>query len=540
MQLRDYQQRCHDSILEQWRRCQSTLAVLATGLGKTVIFAHIIKSLQPKRALVLAHRSELIWQAVDKIRKATGLECEVEMADYSARTNLFHRTPVVVATVQTMNSRARMTRFRPQDFGVLIVDEVHHATSASYRKIIDYFSTNPELKILGVTATPDRADEESLGQIFKSTAFEYDILNGVQNGWLVDVTQQFFAVKSLDFSHVRTTAGDLNGKDLNAIMEQEENIQGIIQPSLEVIHGLPPRSLSEHPVEEWGQILGNRGSRRTIVFTASVLQAEASCNILNRAKPGIAEWVCGTTPRDKREMILARFASGETPVVCNCGVLTEGFDNPAVEIIVMARPTKSRALYAQMVGRSTRPLPGIVDNLPTVKERLQGISASQKPYCRIIDFVGNSGRHKLITAYDILGGKVSEALRERAIAKCKENGQAKFVCKHLTNEQVAEEKERIERANRLRAMAEDRKRRLIAKVNFHHHNVDPFGKERGPVQDRFNSWRAKRPPSEKMIKLLRRKGHANPEQYDFRQAMAIIDKIAEKEGWKKERTTNGQ
>src|SRR5215813_12632438 len=251
MQLRDYQQLAHDSILEQWKTHQSTLAVLATGLGKTIIFAHVIKSMQPKRALVLAHRAELIWQAVDKIRRAAGLECEVEMADYSANTNLFHRTPVVVATVQTMNSRTRMTRFKPHDFGVVIIDEAHHSTTDTYRKIIDYFSANPDIKILGVTATPDRADEEALGQVFKSVAFEYDILTGVQNGWLVDVTQQFFVVKSLDFSHVRTTAGDLNGRDLNAVMEAEENIQGIIHPSLEVIHGLEPGTLSPISVDDW-------------------------------------------------------------------------------------------------------------------------------------------------------------------------------------------------------------------------------------------------------------------------------------------------
>lgn len=531
MQLRDYQQECHDSILNHWREHQSTLAVLATGLGKTIIFSHVIKSMQPKRALVLAHRAELIWQAVDKIHKCTGLQCEVEMADYAARTNLFHRTPVVVGTVQTMNSRTRMTRFKPQDFGVLIIDEAHHSTTGTYRKIIDYFSTNPDIKILGVTATPDRADEEALGQVFKSVAFEYDILRGVENGWLVDITQQFFEVKGLDFSHVRTTAGDLNGRDLNAIMETEENIQGVIQPSLEVIHGLAPKTLSPIAVDDWRNVLAGQ-ARRTIIFTASVLQAETCCNILNRAKPGLAEWVCGTTPRDQRENILARFSSGETAVVCNCGVLTEGFDNPAVEIIVMARPTKSRALYAQMVGRSTRSLPGLVDDLTTAPERKAAITASAKPFCRIIDFVGNSGKHKLITAYDILGGKVSERIRERAIKACKENGQGKFVCRHLSNEEVKEAKEKAMRAEAARRAEEERKKRFIAKVNFNLQNVNPFARDRGPVADFHNVWNGHRPVSEKMRRVLAKRGY-NPDNFTHQQAIIIIKKIAEKEGWAK-------
>src|SRR5207245_6000940 len=152
-------------------------------------------------------------------------------------------------------------------------------------------------------------------------------------------------------------AGDLNGSDLAMVMEAEQNIQGVCHPTLEVLYGLDPHSLDAIPVPEWGTFLGNAGRipRRTIVFTASVAQAEACCNILNRAVSGLAEWVCGKTNKDLRRATLQRFASGQTPVVVNCGVLTEGFDNPAVEVIIMARPTKSRSLYCQMIGRSTRP-----------------------------------------------------------------------------------------------------------------------------------------------------------------------------------------
>lgn len=534
MQLRDYQQACHDSILEKWRTHQSTLAVLATGLGKTIIFAHIIKSMQPKRALVLAHRAELIWQAVEKIRLATGLVCDVEMADYSSHSGLFTRSPVIVGTVQTLNSRARITKFRPNDFGVVIIDEAHHSTSPTYRRIIEHFKQNPDIRILGVTATPDRADNEALGQVFEETAFDYDILQGVDNGWLVDVSQFFFPIESLDFSHVRTTAGDLNGADLARVMEAEENIQGIIQPTLEVMHELPRHSLTPIAVGDWRTFLAGHPSGRTIVFTASVVQAETCCDILNRAVPGIAEWVCGDTNKEERKEILKRFAGGKTRIVCNCGVLTEGFDNPGVEIIVMARPTKSRSLYAQMVGRSTRPLPNVVDPWATKEERKKAISDSPKKFCRIVDFVGNSGRHRLMTSYDILAGKISPEIIDRAIKACQKNEKGKFVCKHLTNEEEAARKEKERRADSNRKSEEERKARLIAKVQYGIREVNPFGRDKGPVQQHHLDWQGERVPTEKMRRILSSRNY-NPDRYNFKQALAIIGKIAEKEGWNKKK-----
>lgn len=514
---RDYQVQCHDRIIEKWRTHTSTLAVMATGLGKTPTFGKVIKTMQPKRALVLAHRAELIYQARDKIQEATGLPCGIEMADKSVSADLFHRNPVVIATVQTMISgseKKRMTKFKPHDFGVIVVDECHHSTSESYRSIIKYYKTNPEIKIVGVTATPDRADEEALGQVFESVAFEYGILDGIENGWLVDITQQFCSVKSIDLSHVRTTAGDLNGAELNEVMEAEENIQGICHPSLEVLYGLAPHTLSGIAVPDWTQfILGlGRKPRRAIIFTASVKQAEACCNILNRSVPGLAEWVCGETNRDARQNTLHRFSTGDTAVVVNCGVLTEGFDNPAVEVILMARPTKSRSLYAQMVGRSTRPLPGIVDGLETKEQRLEAIKKSTKPYARIIDFVGNSGRHKLVTCFDILGGRVSDEAAARAQGELRMKGNVVRVCRELSKAEVNIKNERRAAAERARREAELRKAHLIAKSKFTHRLVNPFDKWAHQERpDSTKMWAGKEPSalslSEPQQRVLRRAGY---------------------------------
>jgi superfamily II DNA or RNA helicase len=537
--LRDYQQRCHDAVLKEWQTHRATLVVAATGTGKTIIFAHLIKSTQPKRALVLAERKELIHQAVEKISAATGLPCEVEMADQSVHTNLFHRTPVVVATIQTLRSGKdvkRLHRFQPEDFGVVIIDEAHHSAAESYLATIDFFKRNPDLRICGFTATPDRADQKALGQIYGSVAFKYDILDAVADGWLVDVTQQYCRVTSLDFSHIHTLAGDLAQNELAAVMESEKNIHGVCQPCLEVMFGLQPNTLSGVAPPLWGEFLSaamrDQPSlpRRSIMFTASVLQAEMCCNIFNRVMPNIAEWVCGATQAELRKATLARFRSGHTAIVMNCGVLTEGFDDPGVHVIFMARPTKSRSLYTQMCGRSTRPLPGVVEGIPAVSDRLKAIEASDKKYCRIVDFVGNSGRHKLVTALDVLGGKSSERAVERALSFAVKDGKPFRVCRRLTNTEaeIAEEKRKAAIA---RAKEEEaRKHKLYARSQFTQQKVNPFGRGEPAPSQRWLS-RGGRALSEKQRRVLLKRG-LNPDRLTFGQAKAVIGKIAQIERWK--------
>ena len=171
MRMRPYQREALQAIKREWESVTSTLAVLPTGTGKTILFASLIRSEFPARALVLAHREELIFQAADKVQRVTGFQCEVEMANYRADLSggLFGGPQVVVSTIQTQCSGAdgsgRMSRFDPRMFGLLIIDEAHHTTAQTYRRVIDYYRQNPQLKVLGVTATPDRADEQALGQV---------------------------------------------------------------------------------------------------------------------------------------------------------------------------------------------------------------------------------------------------------------------------------------------------------------------------------------------------------------------------------------
>lgn len=498
MKSRPYQIEAERAALRELKQSASTLIVLATGLGKTVIFSSVIGKCvgRGKRALVIAHREELIDQGASKIKAVTGEIPDIEMGDRWATETLMGKATVVVGSVQTL-SRGRMERFDPKEFGLIVIDEAHHAVASSYRRILDYFKAgNPNIKILGVTATPDRADEEALVQVFGSCAFEYGVADGIRDGWLVDIEQQIVNVDGLDYQNVGTVAGDFNQGELSAVMEQEEPLHGIASATLKIA-----------------------GNRKTILFAVSVKQAEMLMDIFNRHRPGIARLVTGKTPKDERREMLKDYADGRFQILCNVGVATEGFDEPGVECVVMARLTKSRSLYAQMIGRGTRPLPGTVDGPHTEHwnsdQRLAAIKASKKPSVLILDFEGNAGRHSLIHAADVLGGKISETAIQKA--KGKSQGKPKSVLEALSEAEIEEVREKEAAERRRRA-------KLTGKASFSTEKVSPFDIF-GRLPDREPAWHKGRRPSPKMVAFLRRNNVPNPESLTFTQASALIDKI---------------
>jgi type I site-specific restriction endonuclease len=230
----------------------------------------------------------------------------------------------------------------------------------------------------------------------------------------------------------------------------------------------------------------------------------------------MASWVCGETDREDRRRTLAEFAKGKVQVVCNCGVLTEGFDDPGVEVVIMGRPTKSRSLYSQMVGRSTRPLPGVVDGPETAEARKAAIAASAKASCLVVDFVGNAGRHKLITSADILGGKVSEEALERAVKRVSEAGGPVNMTEAL-DEAEAELREQ----KRLAEAA--RRANLVAKARFTTQSVDPFD-VLALEPARARGWDQGRQLSEKQRGLLAKQG-INPDNVTFAEGRQLIAEI---------------
>ena len=388
--LRPYQQEAHDSIFGCLETANSALLVLPTGCGKTISFAKVIQDWPTGRVVVMAHRDELIRQAADKIQRVTGEVCDIEMGDYRADQRSLHAAAkVVVTSVQTMSRRNRHTRFHPEEFGLLIIDEAHHAVAKTYLAVIDYFRQNPNLKVLGVTATPDRTDEAALGRVFESVAYEYSLPQAIDDGWLVPIQQQFVHIEGLDLSAVKTTAGDLNQRQLADILEEEKTAQQIVSATMQVADGA-----------------------QTLIFAASVDQAEQMAMIANRHKPGCAEWICGDAvrcPMDTRRALLERFRNRDFQCLFNCAILLEGFDQDNISVVV-PKATKSRSLYAQMIGRGTRPLSGLVDGLDSADARRAAIAASAKGHMLALDFVGNSGRHKLIHAGDVLGGSYDDEI----------------------------------------------------------------------------------------------------------------------------------
>lgn len=497
MILRDYQQECVEAIRKEWEDHQSTLIVVPTGCGKTQIFSEVIRRVLPNRSLVMVHREELADQAQLRIEKIAGIHCEVEMAESYANMSprLDGESPkCVIASVQSLYRR--LAKYNPSDFSVLIADEAHHATADTWRRIIDHFKVNPKLRILGVTATPDRADEEALGQVFQTVAFDYEILDAIHDGWLVPVDQQMVHIGGLDFSAMRTTAGDLNGADLAAVMESEKNLQGMVGSSIEII-----------------------GDKQSLMFASSVRHAEMAAEIFNRHKPGMAEFICGRTETEKRRDIIARYRDGTTQVLCNVGIATEGFDAPAAAVILNGRPTKSRALYAQIAGRALRPLSGLVDGLETPDERRAAIAASTKPCALLVDFVGNSGKHKLIYSADILGGNVSEEAINLAIARSKATAGSVRMSALLDDSEKKLADEREEK----RRMEEARRARLVAKVKYSTSQVNPFDVfDLSPVRER--GWDQGKKLSEKQRGLLLKQG-INGDQMPYVQAKAVLNEM---------------
>ena len=383
---RPYQEEAIQCLEEAFEDNQSCLMVMATGLGKTFTATEFARR-RGGRTMWVAHRAELIEQASDAMSELTGVVPQTEMADQNANTTL--NSGNVVASVQTLNAkrnkRKRYKKFSPNMYNTLVTDEAHHAVANSWKEISEHFCDNPELRHLGMTATPDRGDAEALGQVYSHCAFQYDIVDGVQDGWLVPLHIQSIAIDTIDLSLVGKVAGDLHQGQLAHTMETEENLYGVADA-----------------------VISEAGERRTLIFTSSVKHAIALADIIDSKKRGSSAYIEGKTPKQERKKILDAYKAGEIQFLCNVGIATEGFDVPNIGCVAIARPTMSRSLYTQMIGRGTRPLAGAVDGIVDASGRRMSIEESRKPNVIVMDFVGNSGRHKLVSAADVLGGNYSD------------------------------------------------------------------------------------------------------------------------------------
>lgn len=385
--------------------------------------------------------------------------------------------------------------------GGVLVHNCHHAPAKTYRDILEHFS---EAKVLGVSATPQRSDEVALGSVFDEVAYQMEIVEGIEDGWLVPIHQQVVQTQHLDLSKVRTTAGDLNQGDLETAMTQTDLLHEIAGPAVEL-----------------------SGDRQGIVFAVTVehayLLAEAMreqiidrWRTLGRGAPpaNIVVALDGTSKAEERRAVLDAYRRGEVQFLVNVSLFTEGTDLPTVGVVVMASPTKSRGRYTQMIGRGTRPLPGIVDANPGREDaalRRSAIALSEKTHCLVIDFTENSGKHKLISAADLLAGKYSEP--ELAMAKS-------MLARH-------EVKDILEALRRARAKIKEMEAmRAQARKGYAATTIDPF--DPLDILDASKQGGGGPTVSEKQRRVLKEYGVENVESLDAVQAAGLLKTVAER------------
>lgn len=355
IQLRPYQQKIIEAVRAGFGTpdgdCQ--LVVAPTGSGKTVMFSAMAQMMQPQRTLILAHREELVDQAIQKLWKSTGILAGKEKAEFCAT----RRDPVVVASVQTM--QRRLGKWPADHFALVVPDEAHHAISDSWQQVLKHFTG---AKVVGFTATPDRGDKKNLGKYFQSVAAEISLFELINQGYLSRISVKSVPLQ-IDLGSVRQTAGDYNESDLG----------DALAPYL----GLIAQAIREEAT-----------FRRTLVFVPLIATSKKFVEVCREA--GInAEHIDGTS--EDRKEILARFAAGEFDLLSNAMLLTEGFDDPGIDCVVILRPTRSRALYSQMVGRGTR-------------------TAEHKKNLLLLDFLWLHETHNLIRPAHLVAKSQEEAI----------------------------------------------------------------------------------------------------------------------------------
>lgn len=514
MDLRPYQQEAREAIFEQWDSgVKKTLLVLPTGCGKTIVFAKVTEDCVRRgdRVLILAHRGELLKQASDKIRKSTGLGCAMEKAEESCKDSWFR---IVVGSVQTMMREKRLSQFAEDYFNTIIIDEAHHCISDSYQRVLQHF---PDAHVLGVTATPDRGDMRTLGAYFETLAYEYTLPKAIKEGYLTPIKALTIPLK-IDMSGVTVQAGDFKASDISTALD----------PYLKGI------------AEEMQKYCKDK---KTVVFLPLVKTSQKFRDLLNEYGFCAAE-VNGDS-QDRAE-ILKDFEEGKYNVLCNSMLLTEGWDCPSVDCVVVLRPTKVRSLYCQMVGRGTRLSPG-------------------KDHLLLLDFLWHTERHELCHPASLIceNEEVAQKMTENLEKEAGVPVDIEEAEKTASEDVVAQREEAL--AKQLAEMKR-RKKKLVDPLQFEMSiqaedlsgYVPSFGWEMGPpsdkqknaleklgimpdqidnagkaakILDRLNKRKREGLTTPKQIRFLEGKGFQHVGTWQFEKAKNLIDRIAAN-GWR--------
>lgn len=506
---RDYQADATNRVFEEWKAAQSTLVVMATGLGKTVVGTRVCArvlagEVGPGSFLFVAHRYELIRQARETFRAAfPGKLVEVEQgSEYASPA-----ADVVVASVQSLSQPRRLDRFADDRFAAGTIDEAHHGvkSNATYTAIRNKFAS---AKWLGLTATPDRSDEIALGEVFDSVAFTFDILDGTNEGWLVPVGQRLERCEGLDYEAVGLDReGDFNESELAAQLKKEKPLYALCEAAVKY--------------SNW-----KGRTRPTLVFASGKDHAETVAEILNRRdrkdNTGAAAVLHYKIDAKDRREIVSEYKRGKIRYLTNFGILGEGFDDDNTRVIINGRPTRSRALFAQMFGRATRPLRETLPLLSvcqTAAGRRAVIKASRKPGALMVDLMGVN--HKLVlTMADILGGRNSEEaiqiVRDRV---ARADGPVDVQAELIKAEQMAEKKRKADAESEKRAG-------VVVKAKTIGKNVDPFN-VLDVVSGREPGWAVGKTATEPQLELLAKWGipHRELEGMTRHKASRMIDAL---------------
>ena len=473
MELRPYQKEAKEAIFEQWDSGVSkTLLVLPTGCGKTVVFAKVTEECvrQGDRVLILAHRGELLEQAADKLMKTTGLGCALEKAESSCQGSWFR---VVVGSVQTLMREKRLNSFDPFYFNTIIIDEAHHCISDSYQRVLQHF---PHAHVLGVTATPDRGDMRNLGAYFESLAYEYTLPKAIKEGYLSPIKALTIPLK-IDMSSVSVQAGDFKASEIGTALDPY--LQGIAEEMQKYCR-----------------------DKKTVVFLPLVKTSQKFRDLLNQYGFRAAE-VNGDI--QNRSEILKDFDAGKYNVLCNSMLLTEGWDCPSVNCIVVLRPTKVRSLYCQMVGRGTRLSP-----------------ETGKDHLLLLDFLWHTERHELCHPASLIceNEEVAQQMTENLEKEAGMPVDLEEAEQKASEDVVAQREEAL--AKQLAEMKK-RKKKLVDPLQFEmsiqaedlSSYVPSFGWEMGP-------------PSEKQKKTLEKLGIMPDEIENAGKAEKILDRLSKR------------
>lgn len=511
--LRPYQQRAKDKIHAEWESGhRRTLLVLPTGTGKTIVFASVAADQvrAGDRVLILAHRGELLEQAADKLQRSTGLVSAVEKAESTCLNSWFR---VVVGSVQTLQRSARLERFPRDYFSTIIIDEAHHAITDGYRRILDYFES---AKVLGVTATPDRGDMRNLGEVFDSLAYEYKLTDAIKEGYLCKIMAQTIPLQ-LDISGVALSGGDYAVGELGTALD----------PYLEQIAA---------------EMVQRCRGRKTVVFLPLIKTSQKFRDLLN-AKGLQAAEVNGQST-DRKE-VLADFDAGKYNVLCNSMLLTEGWDCPSVDCVVVLRPTKVRSLYSQMVGRGTRLSEGKADLL-------------------LLDFLWMTDKHELCRPADLVcedravARQMTENLAETGVPEDIEEAAAQACEDVVAQREEALAKQLAEQRRKKSKLVDPLQYEMSIQAEDLSGYVPAFGWEAGPpteqqttaleklgilpdavesagkaslLLDRLHKRRDEGLTTPKQIRCLEKYGFQHVGTWSFEQAKHMIDRIAA-QGWR--------